>query len=84
MMPLLDVRDLQVAYHNPSSGELTLAVDGVSFTVDSGETLGIVGESGCGKTTLARALMAYCRPGGVIVGGKVLFDGEDILEFKDE
>jgi len=83
-MTLLDVRDLQVAYNNPSSGDLTLAVDGVSFKVDRGETLGIVGESGCGKSTLARALMAYCRPGGVIVGGEVLFDGEDILDFNDE
>ena len=83
-MTLLDVRNLQVAYRNPSSDKLTLAVDGVSFKVDRGETLGIVGESGCGKSTLARVLMAYCRPGGVIVGGEVLFDGEDILEFKDE
>lgn len=61
-----------------------MAVDGVSFKVNKGETLGIVGESGCGKSTLARALMAYCRPGGSIVGGEVLFDGKDILEFKDE
>ncbi len=83
-MTLLDVGDLQVAYRNPSSDELTVAVDGVSFQVDRGETLGIVGESGCGKSTLARALMAYCRSGGVIVGGKVLFDGKDILQFNDE
>ena len=83
-MTLLDVKDLQVAYNNPSSGELTMAVDGVSFKVDRGETLGIVGESGCGKSTLARALMAYCRPGGVIVGGEVLFDGHNILDFNDE
>jgi peptide/nickel transport system ATP-binding protein len=83
-MALLDVRDLQVAYHNPSLNELTMAVDGVSFTVDAGETLGVVGESGCGKSTLARALMAYCRPGGVIVGGEVLFDGENILGFNDD
>ena len=83
-MTLLDVRNLQVAYRNPSSDEPTLAVDGVSFKVDRGETLGIVGESGCGKSTLARALMAYCRPGGTITGGEVLFGGKDILEFSDE
>jgi len=83
-MALLDVRDLRVGYRNPSSDELTVAVDGVSFTLDRGESLGIVGESGCGKSTLARALMAYCRPGGEIVGGEVLFDGEDILSFDDE
>jgi peptide/nickel transport system ATP-binding protein len=84
MMTLLDVRNLQVAYRNPSSDELALAVDGVSFKVERGETLGIVGESGCGKSTLARALMAYCRPGGTITGGEVLFDGKDILDFSDE
>ncbi|MBT5263481.1 MAG: ABC transporter ATP-binding protein [Rhodospirillaceae bacterium] len=83
-MALLDVRNLQVAYRNPSSDDQTMAVDGVSFAVERGETLGIVGESGCGKSTLARALMAYCRPGGEIVGGEVLFDGTDIFGLKDE
>ena len=83
-MPLLEVKALRIAYQNPSTGEQILAVDGVSFKVEPGETLGIVGESGCGKSTLARALMAYCRPGGVIVGGEVLFDGNNILEFTDE
>lgn len=83
-MALLDVRNLQVAYRNPSSDDLTMAVDGVNFKVGKGETLGIVGESGCGKSTIARALMGYCRPGGAIVGGEVLFDGDDILHFEDE
>ena len=83
-MALLDVRNLQVAYGHSSSDDLKMAVDGVSFKVDKGETLGIVGESGCGKSTIARALMAYCRPGGSIVGGEVLFDGKDILRFNNE
>ena len=83
-MALLDVRNLQVAYRNPSSDDLMMAVDGVNFKADKGETLGIVGESGCGKSTIARALMGYCRPGGSIVGGEVLFDGDDILRFEDE
>jgi peptide/nickel transport system ATP-binding protein len=82
-MALLDVRDLKVAYRSQSK-ELMTAVDGVSFRVDRGETLGIVGESGCGKSTVARALMAYCRLGGAIVGGQVLFDGDDVLRFDDE
>ena len=52
----------------------------VSFGLKKGETLGIVGESGCGKSTLARAILGYCRPGSFIMGGEVLFDGEDILQ----
>jgi peptide/nickel transport system ATP-binding protein len=84
MVALLDVRDLRIAYRNPSSGAQAIAVDGVSFKVEKGEALGIVGESGCGKSTLARALMAYCRPGGEIIGGEVLFDGTDVLQLSDE
>ena len=83
-MALLDVRDLRVAYGNPSTGGQTMAVDGVSFKVEKGATLGIVGESGCGKSTLARALMAYCRSGAEIIGGEVVFDGVDILQLQDE
>jgi ABC-type glutathione transport system ATPase component len=83
-MTLLEVKDLQIAYGNPASDDHTMAVDGVSFTVNKGETLGIVGESGCGKSTVARALMAYTRPGGTIIGGEVRFNGEDILQFDDE
>lgn len=83
-MALLDVKDLKVAYRNAATGERAMAVDGVSFSLDRGETLGIVGESGCGKSTIARALMAYCRPGGEIAGGQIMFDGRDILAFTDE
>jgi oligopeptide/dipeptide ABC transporter ATP-binding protein len=56
------------------------AVDGVSFSVDTGETLGLVGESGCGKTTTCHAIFRLLPPAGQIVGGIVEFAGEDLLQ----
>jgi peptide/nickel transport system ATP-binding protein len=78
-MSLFSVKKLTVGYVNPS-GEIVAAVKDLSFHLKKGETLGIVGESGCGKSTLARAILGYCRPGSLIMGGEVLFDGEDILQ----
>ncbi len=75
--PLLSVRDLSVEFDSPS-GPLR-AVDGVSFDLRRGETLGLVGESGCGKTTTVLGIMRLLPPGGRIVGGSVWFDGEDLM-----
>ena len=59
------------------------ALDGVSLTVDPGECLGIVGESGCGKTMTALSVMRLLPPGGHIVGGKILLDGKEISSIED-
>jgi peptide/nickel transport system ATP-binding protein len=76
---LLVVRDLRKSFPSSASGsreaDRTLAVDGVSFDIERGQTLGIVGESGCGKTTLARLLLRLLPPDG----GSISFDGQDWL-----
>src|SRR5690349_7829179 len=59
------------------------ALDGVSLTVDPGECLGIVGESGCGKTMTALSIMRLLPPGGHIVGGKIMLDGKEISSLSD-
>jgi oligopeptide/dipeptide ABC transporter ATP-binding protein len=76
--PLLEVEDLHVWFDLPGSGTLH-AVQGVSFSVAGGTRLGLVGESGCGKTTTILALMGLLPP-TASVSGRVLFDGVDILE----
>ncbi|RME73032.1 MAG: ABC transporter ATP-binding protein [Verrucomicrobia bacterium] len=74
---LLEVRDLVTAF-DTDAGRVT-AVDGVSFKVRRGRTLGIVGESGCGKSVTALSIVRLLpRPMGRIVSGQVLFDGEDL------
>ncbi len=75
--PVVDVRDLRVWYGTPRGA--IRAVDGVSFSLNGGETLGLVGESGCGKSTLGRGLMGLL-PEGAKRDGQVLFKGDDILQ----
>jgi oligopeptide/dipeptide ABC transporter ATP-binding protein len=60
------------------------AVDGVSFEVNKGETVGIVGESGCGKSVTALSILRLIPEPGRIVGGRILFDGKDVTELNDE
>jgi peptide/nickel transport system ATP-binding protein len=67
--------------HFASEGGEVRAVDGVDFSLESGRTLGIVGESGCGKSVTALSIMGLVpQPPGRIAGGEVLFDGEDLLQ----
>ena len=72
MEKLLEVKDLHVAF--PSKRETVRAVDGVSFEVYQGETFGLVGESGCGKSTFGQMLVHLLDPSG----GKILLNGRDI------
>ena len=77
--PLLVVEDLKTYFFTRRG--VTKAVDGVSFTLDAGETLALVGESGSGKSVTCLSLVRMVpEPAGRIVGGRVLFDGEDLLD----
>jgi oligopeptide/dipeptide ABC transporter ATP-binding protein len=77
MPALLQVRDLQTYYFTP--GGTVRSVDGANLDIEAGETLGLVGESGCGKTTLGLSLIGLVPPPGRIVGGQILFRGEDLV-----
>ena len=79
--PLLDVRDLRVEYLT-GRGPVR-AVDGVSFAIRPGEVVGLAGESGSGKSTIAHAILRILRPPALITGGQVLFAGHDTLEMDD-
>ncbi len=80
---VLNVFDLQT--HFFLYGGVIKAVEGGSFSLRQGELLGIVGESGCGKSVMARSILRLIpHPPGRIVGGKILFNGEDILERSEE
>lgn len=81
-MALLEVEKLCVGY-GTKKGYLK-AVENVSFSLEEGRSLGFVGESGCGKTTLGMALMRLLPPNGDITKGRILFEGEDLLEKSDE
>lgn len=79
---LLKVEDLQT--HIFAKRGVVRAVDGVSFTVREGETLGLIGESGSGKTMTALSLLRLIPPGGRIIGGKVQLEGRDLLSLSDK
>ncbi|PWT82015.1 MAG: peptide ABC transporter ATP-binding protein [Acidobacteria bacterium] len=82
MAHLLEIKNLQT--HFPTRAGLVKAVDGVSFSLDNGELLGLVGESGCGKSITALSIMRLIAPPGKIVGGEILFDGKDLLKLSDK
>jgi len=80
---LLDIQDLQT--HFVTDAGTVRAVDGVSLTVRKGETLGVVGESGCGKSVTALSVLRLIpNPPGKIVGGKILLDGRNLLDLRED
>ena len=76
--PVLEVEDLRTHYIGFGGSRVVKAVDGVSFTLERGRTLGLVGESGCGKTTTCLSLVRLLAHGAEIVGGSVKLEGRDL------
>ena len=80
MTPVLSVEHLKTQFKTESG--IVKAVDGVSYYIDENEIIGIVGESGCGKSvTQLSVLQLIASPPGEIVGGKVIFEGKNLLEY---
>ena len=81
---LLEVKNLRVSYHT-YAGEVQ-SVRGVSFTVNKGETVAVVGESGCGKSVTAKSIMRLIKtpPAEIKEGSEIIFDGEDVLQFNEK
>jgi len=80
---LLQIEELQTQFF--TSAGIVKAVDGISYTVDEGETVAVVGESGCGKSVSALSILRLVAdPPGKIVGGKIKFQGRDLLQLSEE
>jgi oligopeptide/dipeptide ABC transporter ATP-binding protein len=79
---VVSVRDLQTTFHTRAGP--VRAVDGISYDIAKGRTLGIVGESGCGKSVTSYSLMRLIEPPGEVTGGQVLLHGEDLLSLPEE
>ncbi len=83
MTRLLEIQDLQVRFFTPEG--VVRAVEGVTLHINEGETLAVVGESGCGKTVTARSVMRLIPdPPGKVTGGSVLFNGKEVLKMKGD
>jgi peptide/nickel transport system ATP-binding protein/oligopeptide transport system ATP-binding protein len=83
MPPLLEIKNLKTHFSTPRG--TVKAVDGVDITLEAGDTLGIVGESGCGKTVLALSILRLIPiPPGRVVSGQILFEGRDLLQLTED
>jgi peptide/nickel transport system ATP-binding protein len=81
MPPLLEIDDLVVDYMTPTRA--VRAVDHVSLSIEPGEIVGLAGESGCGKSTTAHAILRILRPPAQITSGRILFKGRDLVQMDD-
>jgi peptide/nickel transport system ATP-binding protein len=81
MPPLLEIQDLVVDYVTPT--RRVRAVDHISFAIEPGEIVGLAGESGCGKSTTAHAILRILRPPAQITSGRILFKGRDLVQMDD-
>lgn len=81
--PLLEVRDLRTEYRTFGGARVVPAVDGLSFTLEEGQTIGLVGESGCGKTTTCLSIVRLLPRGAAVTRGEVLLAGENLLHLSE-
>ena len=80
--PILECKNLSISYFT-RAGEIPAVVD-FNLTLNQGDSVGLVGESGCGKSTVAMAIMQYLGNNGGIVGGQVIYKGRDLATFGEE
>ena len=80
--PLLEVKGLRTSFYTRDG--TVRAVDGIDFSVDRGEIMGLVGESGCGKSVTSLSILRLVAKPGVIEGGEILFDGRDLLKVSND
>src|SRR5947208_10202068 len=81
--PLIEIKDLRVLFHG-DDGRTTNAVDSVDLSVTNGATLGLVGESGCGKSVTSLAIMGLLSKNSAEVTGSIRFQGSDLLQVSDQ
>ena len=81
-MALMEIKQLETCYFTPEG--TVKAIDGVSLKLEKGHALGLVGESGCGKTTVALSSMKLLPSNAKITGGDIIFDGENLVTKTDD
>ena len=84
MSNILEIKDLSVSFASDGAKDRAMAVNGVSLSVPMGRTVGLVGESGCGKSVTSLSVMGLLADNGRVESGQALFDGQDLLKLSDK